>query len=165
MAYPALQHRQEADSASRGGNTEAEGYVLVVDDEPDAQLVLEGILRPLGLDVQMADDGHDALQQIKARQPSLVLLDLLMPRMDGFEVLARLRGNPATRHIPIVVVTACDVNQQMMLRLPGVERVIRKGDYRVRDLQKLVAGLLGRDLSDAAASNSAPPTPPTVAGL
>ena len=139
--------------------------MLVVDDEPDARLILEGILSPLGLDVQTANDGHDAMRQIKARQPSLVLLDLMMPNMDGFEVLSRLRGNPATRHIPIVVVTACDVNQQLMLQLPGVERVISKGEYRARDLQKLVADLLGSDLADAASSNTTPPTPPTVTRL
>ena len=119
--------------------------VLVVDDDPDAQMILRRIVEILGLHPQVASNGLEALDLLQDHEvelPSLVLLDLMMPGMNGFEVYNWLRGNPKTRQIPVVVVTACDSNQIDMFRLPGINGVIRKGDYAVDELMDMIKGIL-----------------------
>jgi putative two-component system response regulator len=79
--------------------------VLVVDDEPPVRAVLQRILESHGYSVVTAADGTSALDAIAAQSPSVVLLDLLMPGIDGFEVCRRVRRDAATRLTPIIVVT------------------------------------------------------------
>lgn len=80
--------------------------ILVVDDQPDNLYVLERVLRGHGHEVELATDGPQALGRIAASRPDLVLLDVRMPGMDGFEVLRRLREQPETRTLPVVFLTA-----------------------------------------------------------
>ncbi len=117
-------------------------YVLVVDDDPDAQEILSRIVESLGLESQIATDGLEALSLIYSRQPNLVLLDLMMPRLDGFGVLSRLNSNPKTRGIPVIVVTACRSDQIDMLKLPGVTQVVQKGDFSPRSFCDLLSKTL-----------------------
>ena len=119
-----------------------EDYVLIVDDDPDARKIMERILVGLGLSVQVAEDGRVALDLIRSRKPALILLDLMMPCMNGFEVLFHLRATPETRSIPIVVVSA--VTQNELLKLPGVSKVFRKAGMRVTDVQETVSSLLNK---------------------
>ncbi len=79
--------------------------VLVVDDDDTARRFLIRAIGRGGLDVTEASSGRDALAQIEARCPDLVLLDCQMPEMSGEEVLRSLRGNPATAELPVIVVT------------------------------------------------------------
>lgn len=82
--------------------------VLVIDDDPEARLIvrsaLEGVCR-----VIEASDGQQGLELVQSAQPNLVVLDLMMPQMDGFSVLDRLRANPISAQIPVIVVTAKDL--------------------------------------------------------
>lgn len=80
--------------------------VLVADDEKNAVLLLTRILERDGFDVESAEDGETALQKANSLQPDLILMDVQMPRLNGFEVTARLRENPATARIPVIFVTA-----------------------------------------------------------
>jgi chemotaxis protein methyltransferase CheR len=80
--------------------------VLLVDDRPENLLALEGLLGDLDLDVFRAESGNEALRQALRRDFSLVLLDVQMPGMDGFETAELMRANPKTRHIPIIFITA-----------------------------------------------------------
>ncbi len=80
--------------------------VLVVDDEPVNRRVLEAMLIPLGYEVDLAKDGQEALERVHSNLPDLILLDVMMPRMDGFEVCRKLKSNPGTQPIPVVIVTA-----------------------------------------------------------
>lgn len=80
--------------------------VLVVDDEELNREIFEAMLAPFGYRVESARDGQEALEKVSEFEPDLILLDIMMPRMDGFEVLARLKEEPRTRGIPVVVVTA-----------------------------------------------------------
>jgi CheY-like chemotaxis protein len=101
--------------------------VLVVDDDPDLRRRLRDLLEKDGWVVAEAADGREALDQLNPR-PALVLLDLLMPGMDGFEFLARLRDRADARTIPVVVLTAKDLTTADRSRLHGsIEAVIRKG--------------------------------------
>ena len=120
-------------------------YVLIVDDDPDAQEILTDIVHALGVDAQTASDGQEALELIEAKLPALVLLDLMMPKLDGFAVLMRLDSSPATRGIPIVVVTGYGREQIDMLMLPGVTEVVQKGQFTVDSMSTLVTDMLVRD--------------------
>jgi DNA-binding response OmpR family regulator len=80
--------------------------ILAVDDEERIVRLLEIRLGALGYDVVPAGDGETALRQVAEETPDLVLLDVLMPKMDGFEVLRRLKSDPETAGIPVIMLTA-----------------------------------------------------------
>jgi len=80
--------------------------ILVVDDDPGIVRVVEINLTQEGYQVCKAADGEEALASIAAAPPDLVVLDVMMPKMDGFEALKRLKGDPATADIPIIMLTA-----------------------------------------------------------
>jgi len=80
--------------------------ILVVDDDPDIARFVEVNLRSAGYEVSVAGDGEQALERASELRPDLVLLDVMMPRLDGFEVAQRLRKNPQTANISIIMLTA-----------------------------------------------------------
>ncbi|MCF6285651.1 MAG: response regulator [Candidatus Hydrogenedentes bacterium] len=80
--------------------------ILVVDDEPDVVSLLERTLRADGFEVLTAFDGIGALDVIMAEKPDLVLLDIMMPMMSGYEVCAQVKSNPQTKDIPIVCLSS-----------------------------------------------------------
>jgi adenylate cyclase len=80
--------------------------ILIVDDEPFNVDYLEQVLEHQGYDTVSAVNGQEALAQVAAEYPDLILLDIMMPKMDGFEVLAHLKGDKATRDIPTIVISA-----------------------------------------------------------
>ena len=80
--------------------------VLVVDDEADIVNLVVDDLSDDGFDVISADNGATALDQIYREQPDVVLLDLMMPVLTGYEVLRELRSDPTTKHLPVIVITA-----------------------------------------------------------
>lgn len=80
--------------------------VLIVDDEPDVLLLCRVNLEFEGYDVHEAHNGEDALAKISSVKPDLIVLDVMMPGMDGWQVLESLKSNPQTEQIPIVMLTA-----------------------------------------------------------
>lgn len=80
--------------------------ILLVDDEPDILNLLDYNLRKAGFDILLAKDGPDALEIAALKRPELIVLDIMLPNMDGTEVLRRLKTNGATRHIPVIMLTA-----------------------------------------------------------
>ena len=81
--------------------------ILVVEDDRSIQMVLELVLtRVVKCDVLLASDGPEGMARIKVDKPDLVLLDLMLPGMDGFEICERAKADEATRHIPIIFLTA-----------------------------------------------------------
>lgn len=82
--------------------------ILIVDDEPRGRELLEALLTPLGHQLEFAADGLEAYHQTVKHQPDLVLLDVMMPELDGFEVCRRIRATPSIAEVPIVMVTALD---------------------------------------------------------
>lgn len=129
----------------KGVGMRNKGYVLIVDDDLDARQILEKIFSSLGVECVTAADGASAIQIVDERRPALIMLDLMMPRMSGFEVLSHLRSIPATRSIPIIVVSAASGLET--LKLPGVSSVISKASMRVADVRRNIAGLLDVDPS------------------
>jgi CheY-like chemotaxis protein len=82
--------------------------ILIVDDDPDVLMLLRAVLTLDGHVVDMARDGADALARVQANTPDLVIMDLLMPEMDGDMALHALRGHPSTRETPVVMLTGRD---------------------------------------------------------
>jgi putative two-component system response regulator len=80
--------------------------ILVVEDEPENQLAIQVILTVEGFEVVSVEDGRLALQTAKEHRPDLILLDVMMPEINGFEVLAQLRHDEATKDIPVIMLTA-----------------------------------------------------------
>lgn len=80
--------------------------ILVVDDTPDVLSVLSRRLKSWGYRVLTSDSGEDALQIAEAERPQLILLDIMMPKMKGREVCARLKANPKTKQIPVIFLSA-----------------------------------------------------------
>ena len=80
--------------------------VLVVDDDPDKRMLLTVALQMAGYEVRTANDGEEGLAAIISYQPDLIITDVMMPRMDGYELARRIRANPQTRFIPIIIQTA-----------------------------------------------------------
>ena len=82
--------------------------VLIVDDDPRIREVLVSFLRTLGLQCRTATDGAEALQAVAAAPPDLILLDIMMPGLDGIETCRRLKANPAWAAIPVIALTGQD---------------------------------------------------------
>ena len=113
--------------------------VVAIDDDPLAIELVRASLEPEGWTVLGAATGQEGLALIRERQPSAVLLDLLMPGMDGFEVVEALRADPDTKSVPVVILTSKSMTQQDKERLQGrITYVARKTEF---DLSGL-AGLL-----------------------
>ncbi len=88
-----------------GGLTESMATILIADDSADTREMLEALLSSAGHTVHLAESGDMAAMQASVVQPSLILLDINMPEMDGFEVLEMLKADPETAWIPVIVVS------------------------------------------------------------
>jgi len=152
---PERADRAMPETAARRG---AQSRVLVVDDEPEIVAYLRETLEGLGYEVSTARDGREALERVAAQQPDLILLDCVMPVMDGVAVCQALRLREATRFLPILMVTALtDVDSRVRAFESGVDDVVTKPfqhrelftrihsaltrkhaiDQKVRDLQRV----------------------------
>ncbi len=119
-------------------------YALVVDDDPNNREIICRMLEKEGVRFQEAENGSIAMERIVGEAPGLILLDLMMPVMDGFEFLAILRQHPDYAHIPVAVITAKDLTSQDRERLTGsVNQIIQKGnmdrDKLLRDITSMLA--------------------------
>lgn len=103
--------------AERGISPQAEGRngrVLVVDDERINRKILRSLLEERGHLVKEARDGGEALGRVKDEPPDVVLLDVVMPGIDGFEVCRRLKADTETAHIPVIIVTSLTDREQRL---------------------------------------------------
>ncbi|MFI5495108.1 ATP-binding protein [Actinoplanes sp. NPDC051859] len=100
--------------------------VLVAEDDQDHQRLIAGVVRRLGHDVTVADDGRAALVAAAHRRPDLVVADVDMPEMDGLQLCRALRGDPVLADVPVVLVTALSMIDERRLRESGARAVIRK---------------------------------------
>jgi signal transduction histidine kinase/CheY-like chemotaxis protein len=121
----------------------APGRILVVEDDEVQRQLVRAILGVRGWRVSEAVNGRLALDAIAAELPDVILLDLMMPEMDGFELVAALQANAAWREIPVVVVTALDLTAEDRRRLSGgVEQILSKHAFPLAELMARVRALL-----------------------
>ncbi|ERT05485.1 response regulator [Lyngbya aestuarii BL J] len=116
-------------------------YILAVDDLPDNLFLLKLALEQEGHNVVLVEDGKTALEKIEASPPNLVLLDVMMPEMDGYEVTKRIRSNPKYPYIPILLITAHEQSSVVEGLDAGADDFIRK-PVQIDELQARVRSLL-----------------------
>lgn len=117
--------------------------ILIADDEPNIVISLEFLMNREGFEVQVAVDGEAALQAIAAQLPDLVLLDIMLPKKDGFEVCQQIRANPQWQSVKVLMLTAkgrdTEVSKGIAL---GADAYMTK-PFSTRDLVEKVRQLLG----------------------
>ncbi len=119
--------------------TPAETRVLVVDDEPDQVTLISKILQEEGYQIAKAYDGEQAIESVKRSQPDLIILDLMMPNVNGFEVIEYLKAGEETRQIPIIVITGKELTRKQTQELDGkVERIVKKGILGMEEILEVV---------------------------
>jgi len=116
---------------------------LVIEDDPDSREVLTRLMESDGWKVAQAANGLEALARMEANAPGVILLDLMMPEMDGFEFIRQLRTRDDWKLIPVIVVTAKDLTAEERGVLNGhVSQILQKGDYDRNDLLEEVSRLV-----------------------
>ena len=124
------------------GAGHADEILVVEDDEPTRELLCRN-LKGAGWSVAEAGNGKLALERIQEQAPALIVLDLMMPEMDGFEFLDELHQRDDWQRIPVVVVTARELSDEERDRLNGeVQQILQKGSYTRRDLLGAICGLM-----------------------
>jgi CheY-like chemotaxis protein len=123
--------------------------ILIVEDEEDIAQVMRYNLQKAGYRTVVASDGEQALRAVRFGEPDLVLLDLMLPEMDGFEFVEAFRRHESWRSIPVVVLTARDLSAEDHQRLNGrVQRIVQKGTWTrealLREVRELMTASLGR---------------------
>ncbi len=117
--------------------------ILIIDDELPFRQIYRDIMRLDGYTVIEAEDGEEALKMVTAQPPDLILLDLVMPKVSGFDVLAQLKGNPAYSHIPIVVYSILNDKKEIDRALKlGANNFTIKGQTPAREVLAKVKALL-----------------------
>lgn len=125
-------HKYQSDSSPSS--------VMVVEDNAENREMMRRQLTTAGWQVIEAANGCRALEVLQVKQPSAILLDLMMPEMDGFEFISKLRQCPQWRTIPVIVLTAKDLTQEDQERLDGqIQRIFQKGSYNRETLLREVS--------------------------
>ena len=116
--------------------------ILIADDSSDIRTIMRYLLTDLGFAVVEAADGNEAVRLARQCHPVLILLDLCMPGIDGWEVTARLRADPALEEVPILAMTAYDVSAAIRAALSaGCQRVVAK-PFDLHDMARQIAALM-----------------------
>ncbi|TME44542.1 MAG: response regulator, partial [Chloroflexi bacterium] len=104
--------------------------ILIVDDDPQNIRLVKAMLKPFNIEVMVADGGKAGLELALKKKPDLIILDLMMPDVDGFEVVTKLREDPGASQIPILIYTAKNITSEDRDRLQGnIQSIIQKGDF------------------------------------
>jgi DNA-binding response OmpR family regulator len=125
------------------------GKILVVDDEEVNVDFFQLMLGKLGFDVAVAYDGEEALERLKESRPDIILLDLIMPKINGFELTEILKASDETRDIPIIILTAIDdIKEKVDMLELGIEDYITKPFNFIEVLARIRSILRSKDLRE-----------------
>ncbi|HET7499297.1 MAG TPA: response regulator [Candidatus Omnitrophota bacterium] len=132
----------------------SKGKILVVDDEIYIVHILDFSLGMEGYEVVTALDGEQALERVASEKPDLIVLDIMMPKLDGYEVCRAVKSNPATKNVPVILLSAKgrNVDQKMGFDV-GADDYITK-PFSPRKLVERINQLLGQAISERPASSA-----------
>jgi len=118
--------------------------ILLVEDSEPALIQLGDVLQEGGYRMQMARNGHEAMESIRQNIPDAIILDLMMPDMDGFEVLKTLRNEERTAHVPVLILTAKHISKEELrfLKRNNVHQLVQKGDINRNELLRAVQDMV-----------------------
>ena len=126
-------------------NMAEKAKILVVEDEEILLTALKEELSSGGYEVDGANDRQEGLDKVKSFKPDLILLDLVMPKMDGMEMLQRLKGSPETRDVPVVILTNLSDYERISEALSlGAMDYLVKANYKLEDLLDKVKTVIAR---------------------
>jgi DNA-binding response OmpR family regulator len=125
--------------------SEEKALILVVDDDPDIRDIVSFRLERAGYEIAQATNGEDALRLARERTPSLCILDVMMPRVNGFEVVRELRSDPSTQSVPVLMLTASVQDKDVARGFEiGADDYLKK-PFNTGELLARVAALLRRN--------------------
>ena len=155
MQPPAPPSRNPAPAAP-GTTPAGSPRILIADDNPQGVELLEAYLGGTDYDIETAADGEETLRKVRSWKPDLLLLDVMMPKISGFEVCKRLRANPATRDTAVLMVTALDQPSDVERAVDAgtddfLTKPINKAELLLRVRSLLKSRLTRRDLDRALA--------------
>ncbi len=132
--------------------------LLIVEDQEPAIIQLRSILEPLGYTIDVANNGEDALEYLTQQLPDGIILDLMLPGVDGFEVLRRVRQSDASVHVPILILSSKSLtgDERRMLLHNNIQELIRKGDVNKTVLIEKIGTMLNLESADSGAPKSEP---------
>ena len=117
--------------------------ILLIEDEPSLQKTLGGVLSDKGFEVFYASDGERGLELAKKNKPDIILLDLILPKKDGFEVLRGLQEDDSTRDIPVIIMTNLEGTKDVEKALEfGATTYLVKANYSLDDVVEKVKSIL-----------------------
>jgi DNA-binding response OmpR family regulator len=117
--------------------------ILIAEDEPNIVISLEFLLKGAGYGVTVARDGSEAVKLAESLVPDLVVLDVMLPSVNGFEVCRRIRENPATRHMKVLMLTARGRESEMEKGVAAGANAYMTKPFATKDVVEAVAQLLG----------------------
>ena len=129
-------------TVTTGGNNR----ILLVEDNDTAIIQVKNTLEEAGYEVDVAENGEKALKYMKENIPIGIVLDLMMPEIDGFEVLENMRSTPATANVPVLILTAKDLTKSDMKRLSAnnIQQLVQKGDVNRKELIDKIGRMIGK---------------------
>ncbi|HBP00901.1 MAG: Response regulator receiver protein [Candidatus Moranbacteria bacterium GW2011_GWE1_49_15] len=120
--------------------------LLIVEDEPVLNKALQEFLSAEGFEVIAAVDGEEGIRKAGAEMPDLILLDIILPKKDGYEVIREVKADEKTKNIPIILLTNLgsinDVEKALEL---GATTYLVKADYKLEEITQKIKGILGMD--------------------
>ncbi len=132
------------------------GKILLIEDEPSNSRLMEVTLRPLGYETMVRSDGFAGLEAAQDEAIELIVLDLALPKLDGWQVLQRLRADPNTMAIPILVLTAHVGDENLMKAADAGADVFMTKPFQPDDLRQVVRALIQQRRESLAARNGNP---------
>ena len=120
-----------------------ETKILIIEDDPLMIRLYQKVFTFEGFKVEMAGDGEEGLEKVKSFGPTLILLDVMMPKMNGLQVLEKLKANDDTKKIPVIMLTNLAGNQDAETALAkGAVKYIVKSEYEPKDVVKMVKEII-----------------------
>ena len=128
----------------------ADTILLIIEDDPLMSRMYQKIFKFEGFNIDTVSEGEEGLSKVKSQKPTLILLDIMMPKMNGLEVLEKLKADPATKNIPVVVLTnlagATDADRAISM---GAVKYIIKSEHEPKEVANMVKEILAGYTRDA----------------